>query len=191
MENVLIEDKKISKEIELLKSESLNETEYLMALYYDLRMNGIISNSGLNKQARWAYAEAKHKLTAWPLYQRKAAALDSKIKDIQELEKLYPNQYEEKKPLLLKLIENRNETRALYMQIVMQFDELKKTCKVIESQKINLADLQLEPAEVLQMVEALDGEEKYSFWKAYFENKPKYIYGGAKLPTYVGGSMGE
>ena len=192
-------NKLIDSEILKIKNGSKREVELLSLTFFSEQEKQISSNFvniGRSKEKdeavyRWRYAANKATWFETCLLQRKAIELQTKIHEIEMLEFTDVRKFIESASELKELRKQRDITRAEYYVKISTYDEMTNQNKQIESFGIDLADLQLDAGQILELVSGLPKTEKAKFWNAYLKLNEKYSVKDEATSSSAPAGMGE
>ena len=196
MEN-LMEKSKI--EIEKIVAGDRDAYDLAQLVYLRLREEAILeslprigsSRSKDEEIYRWRFATNKAVLHEMCLLQRKYIAIQGKIDEIEKLKNRDAAAYESKAGLLAKLKEERDLAKFEFYQKAGKYADIYNQCKEINGLDIDLADLKISAAEVMEMEKQLKPEEKEMFWEKYFNFASKFTAKSESAPASGKGTMGE
>lgn len=141
---------------------------------------------------RWRYAANSAALYETFMYQKKAAKIERKMGEIQELKNSDKAEYEARLPELEALKQERDLVKAIFYTKIADYDKLKNFNDQIKGYGINFSDIDLSIEEILKLVKTFVSPGKENFWSKYIENEKKFSIANIKAtPANVGGAMGE
>lgn len=196
MEN-LMEKSKI--EIEKIVAGDRDACDLAQLVYLRLREEAILeslprigsSRSKDEEIYRWRFATNKAVWHEMCLLQRKYIAIQGKIDEIEKLKNREPETYASKAGLLASLKEERDLAKFEFYQKAGKYADIYNQCKEINGLDIDLADLKISAAEVMEMEKQLKPEEKEMFWAKYFNFASKFTAKSESAPASGKGTMGE